>query len=70
MTPLLALEGRPTAGRSVDEALGFRPPGRASLEWFVVDEERELAALYPEWRRLARLASPSVFGSPEWSLTW
>jgi CelD/BcsL family acetyltransferase involved in cellulose biosynthesis len=43
----------------------------ASLEWFVTDDAEALAALAPDWRRLARsVAAPSLFASPEWTAAW
>ena len=53
---------------------GTRPPDldrRDDIEWFVRDDAPALAALAPEWQRLAN-ASPeqSIFTSPQWALTW
>ncbi len=42
-----------------------------SLEWFAVDDEAALAALAPEWARLAATAAePTLFASPAWVRTW
>ena len=53
---------------------GTRPPDldrRDDIEWFVRDDAPALAALAPEWQRLAN-ASPeqSIFTSPQWAATW
>src|SRR2546427_151242 len=55
---------QPTASPLGDERTG-------RVEWFLYDDAKALAALMPQWQRLAgSVPERSVFASPQWALTW